>query len=139
MAEEITPELANRVLAAQPFSQLVGARIAVFEPGRAVLEVDVRDELRQQNGFLHGGVLAYAADNALTFAGGTVLGASVLTSGFSVEYLRPARGRLLSARAHVVESTRRRAVCRCDLVMVDDEGSERTVAAAQGTIALTGR
>jgi len=137
MAEEITPELANSVLAAQPFSQLVRARIAVFEPGRAVLEVDVRDELRQQNGFLHGGVLAYAADNALTFAGGTVLGPSVLTSGFSIEYLRPAQGVLLSARAHVVESTRRRAVCRCDLVMVDD--GERTVAAAQGTIALTDR
>ncbi|WP_017585832.1 PaaI family thioesterase [Nocardiopsis ganjiahuensis] len=137
MAEEITPELAELVLDAQPFSRLVRARVAVFEPGRAVLEVEVRDELLQQNGFLHGGVLSYAADNALTFAGGTVLGASVLTSGFSIEYLRPGRGSLLSARAHVLESTRRRAVCRCDLVMVDD-GSERIVAAAQGTIALVG-
>lgn len=136
MAEEITPELANLVLDAQPFSKLVQARIAVFEPGRAVLEVDVRDDLLQQNGFLHGGVLSYAADNALTFAGGSVLGASVLTSGFSIEYLRPARGRLLSARGHVLESTRRRAVCRCDLVMVDDEGAEKLVAAAQGTITL---
>jgi uncharacterized protein (TIGR00369 family) len=134
VAEAITPELAELVLDAQPFSKLVRARVAAFEPGRAVLEVDVRDELLQQNGFLHGGVLAYAADNALTFAGGTVLGASVLTSGFAIEYLRPARGRLLSARAHVLESTRRRAVCRCDLVMVDAEGSDRLVAAAQGTI-----
>ncbi|MEU3015822.1 MULTISPECIES: PaaI family thioesterase [unclassified Nocardiopsis] len=139
MAEEITPELAQRVLAAQPFSGLVRARVTAFEPGRAVLEVDVRDELLQQNGFLHGGVLAYAADNALTFAGGTVLGASVLTSGFAIEYLRPARGTTLSARAHVLESTRRRAVCRCDLVMVDGEGAERVVAAAQGTITLTER
>ncbi|MGW5875201.1 PaaI family thioesterase [Nocardiopsis terrae] len=136
MAEEITPELAALVLEAQPFSRLVRARITVFEPGRAVLEVGVRDDLLQQNGFLHGGVLSYAADNALTFAGGTVLGASVLTSGFSIEYLRPGRGRLLSARARVLESTRRRAVCRCDLVMVDDEGAEKLVAAAQGTIAL---
>ena len=54
-------------------------------------------------------------------------------------YLRPARGCLLSGRASVVESTRRRAVCRCDLVMVGDDGAEETVAAAQGTIALTGR
>ena len=107
-------------------------------PGRAVLEVDVRDDLLQQNGFLHGGVLSYAADNALTFAGGSVLGASVLTSGFSIDYLRPARGRLLSARAQVLESTRKRAVCRCDLVMVEDDGTEKLAAAAQGTIALTG-
>lgn len=136
MAEEITAELANLVLDAQPFSKLLQARVAAFEPGRAVLEIDVREDLLQQNGFLHGGVLSYAADNALTFAGGTVLGASVLTSGFSIEYLRPGRGRLLSARAHVLESTRRRAVCRCDLVMVDADGAERLVAAAQGTIAL---
>lgn len=138
MAEEITLELANLVLDAQPFSTLVQARIATIETGSAVLEVDVRAELLQQNGFLHGGVLAYAADNALTFAGGSVLGTAVLTSGFAIEYLRPARGRLLSARAHVVDSTRRRAVCRCDLVMSDDDGAEKTVAAAQGTIALAG-
>ena len=138
MAEEITPELANLVLDAQPFSKLLQARIAAFETGRAVLEIDVRDDLLQQNGFLHGGVLAYAADNALTFAGGSVLGPSVLTSGFSVEYLRPGRGRVLSARAYVLESTRRRAVCRCDLVMIEDDGAEKTAAAAQGTIVLTG-
>lgn len=136
MAQEITPELANLVLDAQPFSKLVQARVTVFEPRRAVLEVDVRDDLLQQNGFLHGGVLSYAADNALTFAGGSVLGASVLTSGFSIEYLRPGKGVLLNARAHVLESTRRRAVCRCDLVMIDSEGTERLVAAAQGTITL---
>ncbi|GAA1468896.1 PaaI family thioesterase [Nocardiopsis exhalans] len=136
MAQEITPELANLVLDAQPFSKLVEARVTVFEPRRAVLEVDVRDDLLQQNGFLHGGVLSYAADNALTFAGGSVLGASVLTSGFSIEYLRPGKGVLLNARAHVLESTRRRAVCRCDLVMIDSEGAERLVAAAQGTITL---
>ncbi|AFR08021.1 PaaI family thioesterase [Nocardiopsis alba] len=133
MSEEITLDLARLVLEAQPFSSLIGARLVGFEEGSAVLEVDVRDELLQQNGFLHGGVLSYAADNALTFAGGSVLGASVLTGGFTIEYLRPAVGRTLSARAHVVESTRRRALCRCDLVMVGDEG-ERTVAAAQGTI-----
>ncbi|GAB3705818.1 PaaI family thioesterase [Nocardiopsis oceani] len=138
MADEITPELANLVLDAQPFSKLVRARIAAFEPGRVVLEVDVRDDLLQQNGFLHGGVLSYAADNALTFAGGSVLGPSVLTSGFSIDYLRPGKGRLLSARAEALESTRKRAVCRCDLVMVEDDGTEKVAAAAQGTIALTG-
>ncbi|GAA1449839.1 PaaI family thioesterase [Nocardiopsis tropica] len=138
MPEEITPELAAHVLAAQPFSALVGARIASVGHGTAVLEVDVRDDLLQQNGFVHGGVLSYAADNALTFAGGSVLGPSVLTGGFSIEYLRPARGRLLRARAHVLESTRRRAVCRCDVSVLGDADEERIVAAAQGVIALVG-
>ncbi|MFD6095455.1 PaaI family thioesterase [Nocardiopsis flavescens] len=130
--------LAASVLDAQPFSRLLGARITRFDPGGAVLELDVRDDLLQQNGFLHGGVLSYAADNALTFAGGAVLGPSVLTGGYGIEYLRPARGVRLSARAHVVEHTRRRALCRCDLVMADAAGGETTVAAAQGVIAFTG-
>ena len=32
---------------------------------------DLAEHLKQQHGFVHGGVLAYLADNALTYAGGT--------------------------------------------------------------------
>lgn len=31
----------------------------------------LRDEHLQQHGFVHGGVISYLADNALTFAGGS--------------------------------------------------------------------
>lgn len=95
---------AQKVLDSQPFSALVGARITAFGDGAATLEIDSREELRQQNGFLHGGVLAYAADNALTFAAGTTLGPAVLTGGFSIQYLRPATGVSLVARAEVVHT-----------------------------------
>ena len=46
-----TPDLAfaRQVLAAQPFSGLVGARVVAFGGGSATLEVDVRDELLQQH------------------------------------------------------------------------------------------
>jgi uncharacterized protein (TIGR00369 family) len=135
---ELTLDLARQVLAAQPFSVLVGARVTAFGDGGATLEIDIRDELKQQNGFLHGGVLAYAADNAITFAGGTVLGSALLTGGFSINYLRPAVGRVLVARAVVTQSTRRQAVARCDLSTVDSEGAETAVAAAQGTVVVSG-
>lgn len=135
---ELTLDLARQVLAAQPFSVLVGARVTAFGDGGATLEIDIRDELKQQNGFLHGGVLAYAADNAITFAGGTVLGPALLTGGFSINYLRPAVGRVLVARAVVTQSTRRQAVARCDLSTVDSESAETAVAAAQGTVVVSG-
>lgn len=45
--------LAQKVLAAQPFSNLLGARLVAFGEGEATLELDIRDDLRQQNGFLH--------------------------------------------------------------------------------------
>ncbi len=123
---------AAAVLAAQPFSVLVGARVAAYEPGRAVLEIPLRPELLQQFGFVHGGVLAYAADNSLTFAAGTVLGSSIVTTGFTIDYLRPGRGTLLRAAATVVDSSRRQALCRCEIIAVTEDGTETRVAAAQG-------
>jgi uncharacterized protein (TIGR00369 family) len=127
-------EFARRGLAAQPFSVLLGARLTAFGDGAATIEVDVRDELRQQNGYVHGGVLAYLADNTLTFAAGSVLGPAVLTGGFSIDYLRPADGATLRARGVVIQSSRSRATCRCDIYGVTDDGAETLCAAAQGTV-----
>ncbi len=120
------------ILQQQPFSRLVGARLTAFGDSRATLELDLRDDLKQQNGYAHGGVLAYAADNALTFAAGTVLGPSILTSGFTIDYLRPASGILLVAEAEVVESTRGRASVSCRVWSVDSNGVRTISAVALG-------
>ncbi|MEE1845603.1 PaaI family thioesterase [Streptomyces sp. NPDC059118] len=126
--------MARKVLDSQPFSELVGARITAFGDGAATLEVDMRQELQQQNGFLHGGVLAYAADNAITFAAGTTLGPAVLTGGFSIQYVRPATGRTLVARAEVAHTGRRQAVVRCELFAAAEDGERTLCAVAQGTV-----
>ncbi|WPO70410.1 MULTISPECIES: PaaI family thioesterase [unclassified Streptomyces] len=139
-SEPIDLAMAQKVLDAQPFSRLVRARITRFGEGAATLEIGAREELRQQNGFLHGGVLAYAADNSITFAAGTTLGPAVLTSGFSIQYVRPATGAKLVAHAVVVHTGRRQAVVRCELFSESEEGGEdaRTLCAiAQGTVLST--
>lgn len=125
---------AQQVLDAQPFSRLLGARLTEFAPGRATLEVTVRDQLRQQFGLLHGGVLAYAADNALTFAGGSALGPHVVTSGLTIDYLRPVRDGILRARAVVAQHSKRQAACTVELWAVGADGSEEMCALAQGTV-----
>ena len=136
-SEALDLAAARKALAAQPFSNLLGARLVAFGDGAASLELDIRDELRQQHGFLHGGVLAYAADNALTFAAGTVAGARVLTAGFTIDYLRPGTGTVLRADARVVRAGRTGVVCRCDLFTVAaDDGTRTLCAVAQGTIAV---
>ena len=125
-------EFGREILKSQPFSQLLGAELIAFEPGRAELRVAMGDTLKQQHGFAHGGVLAYLADNAMTYAGGSVLG-NVLTQEIKVNYVRPAMGEALVARAEVVSHGKRQAVCRCDVYAVTDQG-EKLCAAAQGTI-----
>jgi uncharacterized protein (TIGR00369 family) len=93
----------------------------------------VAPSLLQQHGFVHGGVVSYLADNALTFAGGSLLGDCV-TAEYKLNYLRPAvKADKLIAVASVVGSGKTQAVCRCDVYML--RGDERTLcAAAQGTI-----
>ena len=122
----------KNILGSQPFSILLGTELEAFEPGKAVLTLAVRDELKQQHGFVHGGVVSYLADNALTYAGGSVLGDSV-TSEYKINYLRPALGERLTARATVLSSGKRQAVCQCEVIALNN-GEERLVAVAQGTI-----
>ncbi|MHB0775609.1 PaaI family thioesterase [Halomonas sp. WWR20] len=128
---------AQQVLAAQPFSQLLDAELTHFSEGQAELKIPIRDVLKQQHGFVHGGVVSYAADNALTFAGGSVLGSMVVTSEYKINYLRPAQGEFLIARATVLHAGKTQAVCRCE-VFVSRESGEGLCASAQGTIVLLG-
>lgn len=127
--------LGRQVLASQPFSQFLGTELTAFDEETVELRLAMRDELRQQNGFAHGGVLSYLADNALTFAGGIKLGIAVLTAEYKINYLRPAVGTVLIARANVVYAGKTTATCRCDVLSVNEEGVEKLCATAQGTIA----
>lgn len=126
-------ELGRRVLAAQPFSVLLGARLVAFGPEGAELELPITETLRQQYGFVHGGVVGYLADNALTYAGGAALGTEVVTAEYKINYLRPALGERLVARSAVLHAGRNQAVCRCDVFVAGDRG-ETLCAVAQGTI-----
>jgi uncharacterized protein (TIGR00369 family) len=131
-------EIGRQVLASQPFSVWIKAELISFSVGRAELVVPIADHLKQQYGYLHGGVLSYAADNAMTFAGGSVLGPQVITVEYKINYLRPASGERLVARASVIHAGKRQAVCRCELFTV--QGSEEMLCAtSQGTISKYSR
>jgi uncharacterized protein (TIGR00369 family) len=134
---ELNLEVGRRFLQQQPFSVLLGAELTRLDAGRAELQLALRPDLLQQNGFAHGGVVCYLADNALTYAGGIALGSAVVTSEFKINYVRPAIGQRAVARAEVVHAGKRQAVCRCDVLVVDG-GDERLVATALGTIARAG-
>lgn len=130
---ELTLEFAKTVLRSQPFSVLMNAEITSFGHDSVELRVPVTDQIKQQHGFVHGGVVSYAADNALTFAGGAALGPAVVTSEFKINYVRPAKGEELVARASVVHAGKSQAVCQCQVFTVVD-GKEVLCAVAQGTI-----
>ena len=131
--EQALLEIGRQTLAQQPFSKLVGAEFVSASGRTVVLRVPIRPDLFQQYGFVHGGVVSYAADNALAFAGALAFRAPVVTSEFKINFLAPARGEALIARAEAVHVGRGQAVCRCAVVASDPEG-ERLCATALGTI-----
>lgn len=120
------------ILQSQPFSVLLGSELTSLEVGSAEITLPVRDNLKQQHGFVHGGVVSYLADNCLTYAGGSVFGDCV-TSEYKINFLRPAIGEILVARSTVLSSGKRQAVCECKIFVVGEKG-EVLVAVAQGTI-----
>jgi uncharacterized protein (TIGR00369 family) len=136
--QEVDPALflamGREVLAKQAFSRLLGTELTELSPGHCVLSLMIKEELLQQNGFAHGGVVSYLADNALTYAGGTAMGVPVVTSEFKINYVRPAVGERLIARSQAVAVSKSQAVCRCDVFVVK-EGAEKLCAVSQGTIA----
>lgn len=126
-------EFARQVFESQPFSRYIGAQLTSSGPGNAELSIPIVDHLKQQHGFVHGGVISYLADNSITFAGGLALGGNALTSEFKINYLKPAVGSLLVARAHAKGVGKRQAVCQCEIYAVED-GEESLCAIAQGTV-----
>ena len=124
---------ARGALHAQPFSMLLGAELMHAGSDELTLCLPIRDELRQQHGFVHGGVISYLADNALTFAGALSLGPRVVTGEYKINYLRPAMKGTLIARANVVYAGRHQATCQCS-VFVMEGNREKLVAVAQGTV-----
>lgn len=135
---ELTLESAQAALRSQPFSMLLNAELTSFAQGAVELRVPITGDIKQQHGFVHGGVVSYAADNALTFAGGAALGPAVVTSEFKINYVRPAKGEELVARASVVHAGKSQAVSQCQVFAVAG-GREVLCAVAQGTVTCLGQ
>src|SRR5690625_904873 len=126
---------AQGVFDAQPFSRFLGADLRAVSATSAEIHIRNRTDLQQQHGFVHGGVISYLADNALTFAGGLALGGDALTVEYKINYAKPATGDTIIARAETLVTTRRQAVCQCSIYALE-AGSEHLVAVAQGTIVV---
>ncbi len=129
--------MGREILGQQAFSQLLGTELTALSAGKVQLELPLTEQLKQQNGFAHGGVISYLADNALTYAGGTAMQQPVLTSEFKINYVRPGIGERLIARASAEAVSKSQAVCRCEIYAVAD-GQEKLCALAQGTIVRMG-
>lgn len=111
----------------------IGLRMVEIGPDHAIAEVDVRPDLVQQFGAMHGGVVAALVDHML---GTTVFpflprGTWPATLEFKINYLAAVRAGVVRATGRTVALRRRTAVVE---VEVTNEGEP--VAQALGTLSL---
>jgi uncharacterized protein (TIGR00369 family) len=103
--------------ARQQVMRLIGAALRRVEPGAVDIALPYRDDLTQQNGYLHAGILTAVADSACGYAAYTLMpaDADVLSVEFKVNLLRPAVGELFLAEARVIKAGSTLTVTRCDV------------------------
>lgn len=121
----------NAVMAGIP--TYLGIRTVRAGAGRLDAEVDVRDELLNPFGAMHGAVLSSLADHVLGAVVYTVVerGYWAATTEFKINFLAPVRTGTVLAEASIMSMSKRTAVVRIDVV---NEG--RAVALAQGTVTI---
>lgn len=121
--------------ARQRVMRTIGARLARVAPGEATIELPFRDDLTQQHGFVHAGIVAAIADSACGYAAFSLMpaGAAVLSIEYKINLLAPAAGDALVARARVVRPGRTITACAADVVAVA-AGAEKLVATMLATM-----
>lgn len=105
MVMDAVRKLVERVTALPGYSSAVGTRVLAVEPGMVAMALDRRPDLLQFNGFFHGGVIAGLADHAAGAAVTTALppGRIAVTVDLHVNYLAPANGASITARARAIQ------------------------------------
>jgi uncharacterized protein (TIGR00369 family) len=113
----------------------IGAELVHVAPGEVDIALPFSKQLTQQDGFLHAGVVAGAADSACGYAALTTMEprAEVLTVEFKINLLAPAAGERLLVRGRVLRAGRTLTVCRADAVTIS-EGQEKHVATLTATL-----
>lgn len=113
----------------------IGARLTRVAPGEIDIDMPVRGDLTQQHGYVAAGVVTAIVDTACGYAAMSLMpaGSNVLTVEYKVNFLSPARGERLLARARVVKSGRTLTVCAGDVYALAGD-QRRTVATMLGTM-----
>jgi uncharacterized protein (TIGR00369 family) len=139
----LNPAFESRVrdsFARQAAMRLIGAQLAAVEAGRCIIELAVRDELTQQHGYVHGGIVGMIADSAGGYAAFSLMpaDASVLTVEYKINMLAPASGERLVATGEVLKPGRTLSIVRADVVALQGRRATRVAAMQQTLMVMHG-
>ena len=119
----------------QKFMKFIGAKLVDVTPGYCEIHIPYDDNLTQQHGFFHAGIISSLGDNASGYAGFSLMeeDSSILTVEFKLNLMSPGDGELLIGRSNVLKNGRTLTICRSDIYIVKN-GKEKLCAASQSTL-----
>lgn len=119
----------------QRVMETIGATLTRVAPGEVEIRLPFREDLTQQHGFLHAGVVTAIVDSACGYAALSLMapGDGVLTVEYKVNLLAPAAGAYMIARGQVTKPGRTITVCTGDVFAYQD-GVEKLVATMLATM-----
>lgn len=135
--EPVDPRYEERVRASfarQAIMATIGARLTRVQPGVVDIELPFRDDLTQQHGFLHAGILATIADSSCGYAAFSLMpaDAAVLSIEFKINMMSPAAGELFRATGRVLRAGRTIMTCSAEVTAVGRE--EKILSTMLGTM-----
>jgi uncharacterized protein (TIGR00369 family) len=130
------PHFAARVresFGRQKAMALIGASLGAVQPGYVEVALPWREDLTQQKGFVHGGILGMIADTACGYCAFSLMpsGCSLVTVEYKINILTPALGSLV-AKGQVVKAGRTLTVARAEVYSEDG----KHVASMQQTLMM---
>lgn len=122
----LTPAQNDRIstaLSKVPYANLLGITLDEVEVGQAMLSLEIRDDLKQNHGVVHGGAIASLIDTATAFAILSILPVDerVTTVDLTISYLRPLTKGKAKAVARIRRGGRRLIIVSADVS--DDDGN----------------
>jgi len=116
-------ERISRALDSVPFASFLGIELDEIDTGVATLSLEIKPELKQNHGVVHGGAIASLIDSATAFAIISLLPPDehATTVDLTISYLRPLTKGRARAVARVVRSGKRIIVVSAELF--DDAGT----------------
>lgn len=120
---------------------LIGAQLVELRPGYCEIHLPWREDLTQQHGFFHAGIISTVVDTAAGYAGFTLMppGSSVLSVEFKLNLLSPGDGELLIATGEVIKPGKTLVITRGEAYVVKGDKTAHCSTMQQTLMTMHGK
>ena len=124
-------------LKGQHLMHLLGMRLLTIEPGFVEAVLDLEQKHQQQDGKVHGGIVATISDVSMGFAAFTLVEADqkVVSSELRIAFLNPGVGERLIGRGYVIKAGKRLHYCEAE-IYIEQQGQQKLIAKSSSMMAV---